>query len=134
MGLPEARATARARLASFTDASGRVPLTESDLDACLADAAVPDSDGRTVDDPDWAGAWDQNYAIGRAWDMKAGRVATDFTFSADDASYSKDAVMAKCLQMAQTYYARTTRVLPLDGDRTFTGTPGGSLMVNWNGG
>lgn len=134
MGLPEARAEARARLSSYADAAGRVPLSDGDLDTCLRDAAVPDSDGRTVDDPDWAGAWDMDYAAGRAWDLKAGRVATDFTFSADDASYSKDTVMAKCLAMAQTYYGRTTRTLPLGGDRTFALSPGGRTMVNWNGG
>lgn len=129
-----ARAAALTRLASIADAAGRVPLTDDELAACLADAAIPDRDGRLVDDPDWAGAWDTNYAAGRAWDLKAGKVATDFNFSADDASYSKDTVMAKCLQMASTYYGRTLRVVPLGGDRTFTQQPGGGLMVNWNAG
>lgn len=129
-----ARTKARAWLAVQTDASGRVPLSVDDLDVCLADAAIPDRDGRLVDDPDWAGAWDLDYAAGRAWDVKAGRVATDFNFSADDASYSKDSAMAKCLAMAQTFYGRTTRVLPLDGDRTFGPLDSPHLMTNWNAG
>lgn len=125
---------ARARLAVLTDAAGRVPLSETEMDVALADAATVDRDGRLVSDPAWAGAWDWNYAAGRGWDIKAGKVAADFTFSADDASYSKDTVMAKCLAMAQTYYSRTTRVLPLDGDRTFGPYDSPGLMVNWNGG
>lgn len=129
-------ASALARLTVYTDAAGRVPLTEAELTVCLADAAVPDRDGRPVDDPDWAGAWDFDYAAGRGWDLKAGKVATDFTFSADDASYSKAEVMAKCLEMAQTYYGRTLRVLPLDGDRTFSDplSVNVGIMTNWNGG
>lgn len=129
-----AREKARAWLAVQTDANGRVPLSEPELDVCLDDAAIPDADGRLVDDPDWAGAWDRNYAAGRAWDVKASRVATDFSFSADDASYSKDTVMAKCLDMAQTFYGRTMRVLPLDGDRTFGPMDSPNLMTNWNAG
>lgn len=126
---------ARARLAILTDATGRVPLTTDELDLCLADAAVVDADGAQVDDPGWAGAWDWNYAAGRGWDLKAGKVAADFTFSADDASYSKDTVMQKCLQMAQTYYGRTLRTQPLGGDRTFGLYPmTDALMPNWNAG
>lgn len=127
---------ARARLRVLTDATGRIPLSDAELDECLAGSAVVDRDGRLVDSPDWAGEWDWNYAAGKGWDIKAGKVATDFTFSADDASYSKDTVMAKCLQMAATYYGRTLRVLPLDGDRTF-GNPlatSGPIMTNWNAG
>lgn len=134
MGLADAREAALARLRSYADAAGRVPLSDDDLAVCLADAATVDADGRLVDDPDWAGAWDMDYAAGRAWDLKAGRVATDFNFSADDASYSKDSVMAKCLEMAATYYGRTLRTQPLNGDRTFASRPGGRLMTNWNAG
>ena len=72
---------------------------------------------------------ENNYA-----DLKAGKVAADFNFSADDASYSKASVMAQFQSMAQTYYGRTLRRQPLDGDRTFTDPPLGRLMVNWNGG
>jgi len=126
---------AKARLRILTDATGRVPLTDEELELCLADAAVVDADGRTVDDPAWAGAWDWNYAAGRGWDLKAGKVAGDFSFSADDASYTKDVVMAKCLQMAQTYYGRTLRTQPLDGDRSFSTYPmSPALVPNWNPG
>jgi hypothetical protein len=129
-------AAARTRLGVLTDSAGRVPLSDAELDVCLAGAAIVDRNGATVDDPAWIGAWDWDYAAGKGWDLKAGKVAADFTFSADDASYSKDTVMAKCLQMAQTYYSRTLRVLPLDGDRTFRDPLGisGPMMVNWNGG
>lgn len=122
---------ALSRLRLLTDATGRVPLTDAELELCLADAAVVDTDGRLVDDPAWVGAWDWNYAAGRGWDLKAGKVAGDFSFSADDASYSKDTVMQKCLAMAQTYYGRTLRTQPLGGDRTFGLYPAG-LMVNYN--
>lgn len=126
---------ALARLTILTDATGRVPLAEAELKLCLADAAVVDADGRLVDDPDWVGAWDWNYAAGRGWDLKAGKVAGDFSFSADDASYSKDTVMQKCLEMAQTYYGRTLRTQPLGGDRTFGDYPlTDALMPNWNRG
>lgn len=129
-----AQEKARAWLRVQTDAAGRVPLSTEDLDVCLAEAAIPDRDGLLVDDPEWAGHWDLNYAAGRAWDVKATRVATDFTFSADDASYSKDTVMAKCLAMAQRFYSRSIRTVPLDGDRTFGPLDSPGLMVNWNAG
>lgn len=40
------------------------------------------------------------------WGLKAGKVAGDFTFSADDASYDKGEVMAKCLEMEAHYAAK----------------------------
>lgn len=98
---------ARTRLANMVAASSRPVLSDEDLDALLAAARTVDSQGYLVTDAGYTPTWDLNRAAAEGWRWKAGRVAGDFDFSADDASYSKGAVMQKCLDMEALYEARS---------------------------
>lgn len=121
---------AQTRLSSMTAASVRPGLTEQELSTLLAISVTPDREGRPADDPNWTGGWDLDYAAAEGWRWKAAAVAADFSFSADDASYQKDTVMAKCLAMAAAFAAKTTRSAPLDGDRSFGTYTSPGLQVN----
>lgn len=110
-------ATARATLVSYLGgASARPALDEAEIDALLTRFAIVDSDGLRPSDNGWAGAYALNAAAAEGWRMKGARVAGDFNFSADDASYSKGDVMAKCLEMEQHYAALDHGTLALTSD------------------
>lgn len=104
------RATAKARLTNMVAASERPVLSAgdapSDLETLLDMFQRPDADGLMPDDTGWTPTWDLNAAAAEGWRWKAARVAGDFTFSADGASYSKADVLAHCLDMEQTYLAK----------------------------
>lgn len=103
------RASALARLTNMVAASSRPVLSSDDLTALLDLHRVPDADGLLVNEAGYTDTWDAdclNGAAAEGWRWKAGRVAGDFDFSADGASYSKGEVMAKCLEMEAHYLAR----------------------------
>jgi hypothetical protein len=124
------RTVALTRLTNMVAASERPVLSLDDLDALLAAWAVPDQDGRLPQDPTWSGTWDLNAAAADGWRWKAGRVAGDFTFSADDASFSKGDVMAKCLQMADEYAAKGMGYIGVRDDRAHAPYDSPRLRVN----
>lgn len=99
--------TARTRLARMT-AAGTDPTVDNDtLDDILAGAAVIDDNGREPADPDWAGAWDLNEAAAETWAVKAAAAATAISFTADGATFQRDAVFRHCMRMVEFYTART---------------------------
>jgi hypothetical protein len=100
------KAAARVVLSNYVAASARPVLSADDLDALLDLYQTPDADGRLVSDDGWVPTWDLNAAAAEGWRWKAGRVAGDFNFSADNASYSKESTMAHCLAMATQYAAK----------------------------
>ena len=80
------------------------PVLEPAVVSALLDAyPQEDRTGRGPTDSLWEGTWDLNAAAAEGWRMKAGKVAGDFTFSADGASYSKADVLAHCLEMETRY-------------------------------
>lgn len=97
---------ARTRLSGMVAASSRPVLSQEELDAILEANRVPDTLGRLVTDQGYTPTYDLNRAAAEGWRMKAGKVAGDFDFSADNASYSKGAVMEKCLRMEAHYASR----------------------------
>lgn len=96
-------ALAELRLNCAPDESPR--LSDADLGALIDRVAVMDAQGRGPRDDDWEPVYDVNQASARAWRVKAGRVAGNFTFSADGSSFNKADVMAHCLDMEQRYAA-----------------------------
>lgn len=105
------RATAKTRLINMVAADSRPVLSSgaapSDIESLLDLARRPDSSGRAVNETGWvAENWDLNAAAAEGWRWKAARVAGDFSFSADGASYQKADVLANCLTMEQTYLAK----------------------------
>lgn len=107
-------------------ATSRPVLAAASVEALLDAYPMPDADGRAPTDAGWVGTWDLNAAAAEGWRMKAGKVAGDFNFSADNASYSKADVLAHCLEM-QTRYASLSHGLMA----TLHGRP--ALPRDWDG-
>lgn len=108
--------TARATLVSYLGgASGRPTLEAVEIDALLERFRVADQYGTRPADAGWEPSYALNAAAAEGWRIKGARVAGDFSFSADDASYSKGDVMAHCLEMEAKYAAMDRGTLYLDG-------------------
>lgn len=91
--------------------NARPSLTDSELDALLATYALRDEDGRAPTDDAWTPTYALNAAAAEGWRQKAARVAGDFGFSADGASFSKGDVLAHCLAMEAHYAALDTSMV-----------------------
>jgi hypothetical protein len=101
-----------ARVKTLAAASARPVLTDEDVTTVIQAHPLVDRDGVTADQGDWAPTWDLNAILAELYGIKAGRVAGDFTFSADDASYNKGDVLANCLKMEALYASRAAGSAP----------------------
>ena len=101
-----AKAAARARLRLMVAATSRPTLTDDDLDVVLDSARIRDSAGLWPTETGWDESWDLNAAAAEGWRIKAGQVAGDYTFTADDASYSRGDVLASMERMVSMYAAK----------------------------
>lgn len=112
-------------------ATSRPTLSDDSLSALLDQHPRPDREGRLADDTDWAGSWDLNAAAAEGWRLKGAKVAGDYTFSADGASYNRGDVLANCLAMEQKYAAMSSSVLsigePVTDRRLPTGWDGNQV-------
>lgn len=103
---------ARTALASkLGGANARPALEPEELDALLALFAIRDTDGRAPTDDGWEPTYALNAAAAEGWRQKAARVAGDFDFSADGATFSKGDVLAHCLDMEAHYAALDTSMV-----------------------
>jgi hypothetical protein len=107
-------------------ATSRPVLSPEAVGALLDSYAAEDATGRRPTDSLWEGTWDLNAAAAEGWRMKAGKVAGDFNFSADGASYSKADVLAHCLEMETKYASLCHGTMS-----TLTGRP--TLPRDWDG-
>lgn len=107
-------ATAKATLTAYLGGNVRPVLDDTILDSLVARFAIEDRLGLWPTDEGWSPTYALNAAAAEGWRMKAGMVAADFDFSADDASYSKGQVMAKMLEMEQHYASLDHGSLYLD--------------------
>lgn len=94
---------ALATLRDYLGGDSRPELGQDTLERLVRRFKLEDRDGRRPDDDGWLGAYALNAAAAEGWRMKGSKVAADFNFSADGASFSKGDVMAKCLEMEQHY-------------------------------
>lgn len=99
------RAVALVRLGKMTAATSRPALSEDELGALLDSYRTPDSEGRLVTDSGWVPTYNLNAAAAEGWRWKAAAVVGDFNFSADNASFNKGEVQAKCLEMEKRFAA-----------------------------
>jgi len=104
------RATAKARLTNLVASASRPVLSDPDLESLLNLHQVPDRDGLTPLDVGWTPTWDFNAAAAEGWGWKAGKVAGDFNFTADGASYSKADVLTHCVDRQAHFAARVAGV------------------------
>lgn len=119
-----------ARVGLLCAATERPALSADDLGTIVDAFQVPDASGVLFTEEGYTPTWDVNGAVAEAFRVKAARVAADFTFSADDGSFSKGEVMAKLLQMADEYGQRGLRVIPAGADRATGPYDSPRLLVN----
>lgn len=120
------RGVALTLLGEKVAATSRPVLSPEAVGALLDSYASQDNDGRAPSDTGWVGTWDLNAAAAEGWRMKAGKVAGDFNFSADNASYSKADVLAHCLEMETKYASLCHGTM-----NTLAGRP--LLPTGWDG-
>lgn len=109
------RATALARLTYMVAATSRPVLDNAALNLLLDGARTQDGFGLWPADVGWTEGYDLNVAALEGWRWKAGQVAGDFTFSADDASYDKGAVLVNIERMIATYAAKCSGTATVQG-------------------
>lgn len=109
------RPGALARLTEMVAADQRPVLPPASVGRLLDDFRVRDRNGNMVTDPGYVETWNLNAAAAEGWRRKAALVAGDFTFSADDASYSKGDVLANMERMAAMYAAKDVGVASFAG-------------------
>lgn len=107
--MDEAAAKAQVTLLGATES--RPALTQDEVGTVLSRYAMRDLEGRLPGSTDYVPTWDLNGAVGEVWSIKAGRVAGDYSFSADGASYNKGDVLAHCLEMQAHFQARAANGL-----------------------
>jgi len=103
MATVEPDAATLARVKALSAAGERPALTDAEVIQAIQDHPQVDRDGLTADLEGWTPTWDLYAIVAQLWGVKAGKVAGDFNFSADDARYDKGAVMANCLAMEAHY-------------------------------
>lgn len=87
-------------LSDMCAATSRPTLDPARLADLVDRYAMADRYGVFPTDTDnWEPTWNLNAAAAEGWRLKAAKVAGDFNFSADGASYSKADVLAHCLDM-----------------------------------
>lgn len=105
------RVTAKARLSLMVASSSNPVLSDADMNTLTDLARRQDAAGRWPSDAAYDGddaTYDLNAAAAQGWGWKAGKVAGDFNFSADGASYSKADVLAHC-QEREAFYGGKVR-------------------------
>lgn len=100
------RVSARGRLTQMVAASVRPTLDQAALDLLLDGARIPDTTGLNPVDSGYTETFDLNWAAAEGWRWKAGQVASDYSFTADDASYSRGDVLANMERMVAMYAAK----------------------------
>lgn len=107
---------ARTTLVSYLGgASARPALEDVEVDMLLSRFRVTDSSGLGPEDSGYTPTYALNAAAAEGWRIKGARVAGDYNFSADDASYSKGDVLAHCLDMEAKFASLSLGTLYLDG-------------------
>lgn len=107
-------AEAQATLKDYLGDDVRPALGDATLARLVARFRIADTAGRRPDDTHWEPSYALNAAAAEGWRMKASRVAADFNFSADGASFSKGDVIEHFLQMERQYAAMDNGALYLE--------------------
>lgn len=103
------QAEAKALLQTLSATTCDPVLSDEEVERVLAKWRVGDRFGLTPVDTGYTPTWDLNGAAAEAWRIKAGKAASDASFSADGASYARKEVIENCRQMARDYEARIVR-------------------------
>jgi hypothetical protein len=93
------------RVKTLAAAESRPVLSDAEVTASIQANPMPDIYGLTIVDDGWTPTWHIPAIVSELWGIKAGKVAGDFTFSADGSSFNKGDVLAQCLTMEAKYAA-----------------------------
>lgn len=78
-------------------------LGADQLAQLLADALVPDDQGRWTDDADYVATYDLNRAAGKGWRLRAGKVAMDYSMQIEGRGMSRSQMYDHCIAQAKEY-------------------------------
>lgn len=106
-------AVARVKRLGATDQ--RPVVTGLQVQAIVETYRLVDAEGLAPGATGWSPTYDTNAAIAEVWAQKAAAVAGDYSFSADNAEFSKGDVLAHMLAMEAKYSAL---VVDVAGRRT----------------
>jgi hypothetical protein len=94
------------KLKCIIAASADPVVTDDEIDALLADAAIPDKSGRLPSDPEWEPTYDMNAAAAAGWMIKAARAAAMTESTPPGSGIVTSAVFESCRAMARLYAAK----------------------------
>ncbi len=90
------------------------PLFDNfEIDDLLQDARRADADGRAPVDADWVGTYDLNSAAVQGWEMKAGKTAHQYYWSASGQQFNPQQYHEHCLTMAEQYRRKIIVSVPV---------------------
>ena len=98
--------TAKDKLKRITAWDAEPTLSEGDLDAALAAAALADADGLAPSDVGWKPTYDINAAAAAAWLVKAARASPLTEVDPPGSGTITSKVFDNCRAMARIYAAK----------------------------
>jgi hypothetical protein len=99
-------------VAAMVAADSEPVLNEVEVAYLVELARRPDPDGLLPGDVGWRGAYNLSAAAAEGWRRKAGKVAGQFSFSADGQTFHRAEMYKACLDMAQRYANRIAGSVP----------------------
>ncbi|MBK8466125.1 MAG: hypothetical protein IPL32_09860 [Chloracidobacterium sp.] len=106
--------TALDKLKRITAWDAEPTLSEDDLDAILAVAALVDIDGLVPSDEEWKPTYDLNAAAASAWLVKAARASTLTEVDPPESGIFTSKVFDNCRAMARIYAAKRNASMSLN--------------------
>ena len=106
-------ATATAMVKAFAATDNEPALSDGEIQIVLSQARRPMADGTAVDGLGYVDNYDANYAIGMAWEMKAGKAAGKYTFLAGGNQFIRSDMIRHCREMADRWKAGTLSTITL---------------------
>jgi len=98
--------TALGKLKRITAWDAEPTLSEDDLEAALAAAALADVDGMVPSEEDWKPTYDINAAAAAAWLVKAARASPQTEVDPPGSGITTSKVFDNCRAMARIYASK----------------------------
>jgi hypothetical protein len=96
--------TPEEKLLALLGGTDAVPQLSSDeLTQALLAGAVPDAAGLFIEDPHWEPTYDLNRSASSGWQLKAGKVASDYTITIEGRELNRGQMIDNFLKLAKAY-------------------------------
>lgn len=113
--MAKTEAQIRAEIIRFTQAERQPILDEEEIDDLVARSKREDGEKRPPTDEDWEPTWNINAAVALGWELKAGKLATDFDIRSADQDLKRSQAYEMCLRQADRWKRRVTESPQLVG-------------------